>query len=510
MRIVVVEDEAKTRRGVINLIKKINPDYQVVGEAANGADGLKIITTLKPDLVIVDVRMPQLNGLEMLDKLKEEKIRHKTVILSGYSDFEFAQKAIKVGVNEYLLKPITVEDIQKTLLVIEKELETEKQTEHSRDFFTVEHILQNILLEETHNVADLQDYLVREHGIQGNQSFALVMTISNGEIPKKDLKLRLKNYLDQNQDLKYFIMDITIYHETIILLPLQSDLSTMEVFFEEVVLKGLHNNGFPNVSIGLVFVPTLSEIQAKLQQLHQQLKWSLVLDKNLLLSELKIAQLKIKPIVYPKEIENSAISATYAKDLIKLRQAVVDFLNWWKQAVYQPEQIIEAFVRFASSIINVIKEMDSELFKQIKQHQILQRLMDSFTGWQLEATLLEFLNRLDQLEASNGPNYSPVIQRALHQIMEYYHTGITLEETAVKLRITPEYLSSLFNKEVGRNFSTYLKEFRINKARELLINSNLKVYEIAEKVGYSDPKYFCRVFKEVTGLSAGDYQKRLS
>lgn len=100
-----------------------------------------------------------------------------------------------------------------------------------------------------------------------------------------------------------------------------------------------------------------------------------------------------------------------------------------------------------------------------------------------------------------------VIKKAINYIREHYQEGITQEEVSRKLEITPEYLSTLFNREMGINFSLFLKQFRISHAKRLLKGTNMKIYEIAEAVGYSDAKYFARVFKEEQGISPGEYRQ---
>ncbi|MDK2788779.1 MAG: two-component system, response regulator YesN [Epulopiscium sp.] len=107
----------------------------------------------------------------------------------------------------------------------------------------------------------------------------------------------------------------------------------------------------------------------------------------------------------------------------------------------------------------------------------------------------------------DSSRYSFIVNKVLQLIEKEYGQRIVLEEVAEQFRITPEYLSSLFRKETGKQFSHYLKEYRVMKAKELLLKSDLKIYEVAYKVGYTDPKYFCRVFKEITGLPAGEYVK---
>lgn len=99
------------------------------------------------------------------------------------------------------------------------------------------------------------------------------------------------------------------------------------------------------------------------------------------------------------------------------------------------------------------------------------------------------------------------VKRAKSMIHEFYQTGITLDEIASKLHITPEYLGTQFHREVGVNFSTYLRNYRIGKAKELLCGTTLKLYEIAERVGYADPKYFSKVFREATGVLPAEYRK---
>ena len=99
------------------------------------------------------------------------------------------------------------------------------------------------------------------------------------------------------------------------------------------------------------------------------------------------------------------------------------------------------------------------------------------------------------------------VRKAIALIREYYKDGITLDEISRRLRVTPEYLGTLFHREVGTSFSTYIRNVRMDKARELLCGTQLKLYEIAEKTGYSDPKYFSKVFREVTGLTPAEYRK---
>ena len=127
MRIVVVEDEVKIREGIARLIES-QTGHVVLGEAVDGREGLEMILRFKPDLVITDIRMPNMDGLEMAKRLYEQKLPLHVVILSGYSEFEYAQKAIRYGVDEYLLKPLDIDDIKNMLDKVEKKIQTEQMT----------------------------------------------------------------------------------------------------------------------------------------------------------------------------------------------------------------------------------------------------------------------------------------------------------------------------------------------------------------------------------------------
>lgn len=130
MRIIIVEDEIKIREGMGKLIESLT-DHIVLGEASDGEEGLDLVLRFKPDLVITDIRMPKMDGLEMIRRLYEQKIPVHAVILSGYSEFEYAKKAIQYGVDDYLLKPLAVDDVQDMLEKIEEKIKKEQLTKGS-------------------------------------------------------------------------------------------------------------------------------------------------------------------------------------------------------------------------------------------------------------------------------------------------------------------------------------------------------------------------------------------
>lgn len=126
MNIVVVEDAKPIREGLANILHRIDSTYQVAGKAADGVEGLKLIREIKPDLVIMDIQMPDMDGLTMLEKVREEKIDCKVIVLTAYSDFNYAKKAIELGIENYLLKPIKIAELKNALHQVEESLDKER------------------------------------------------------------------------------------------------------------------------------------------------------------------------------------------------------------------------------------------------------------------------------------------------------------------------------------------------------------------------------------------------
>lgn len=512
MRIVIVEDEFRTRKGIINLINKYCPGYEVVGEAENGINGIEVVSRLKPDIVIVDIKMPEMNGLEMVQRLRQLDVKIKTLILSGHSEFEYAQKSIKLGVSDYLLKPVTVEAFKNTFEQLKKEIEAERRLiqQPQEKAAPIEVILLNILLGSIEDMGEYMNGLEGMYSIDPEQSFTAILAYLGGKVgaDKELIKGVIKAHMEKMQDLKYYIMELDVYKEIVILIPEEVGCTGLERKFQNAVIPEIRKIGFNDVVFGSISFKSLREAKNSMQILRKELKWSIALDEDILIAYPKTQQIFTKAIQYPVDLENKAKAALYNNDIVKLKKCVNGFLACWRKDIYQPSQIIDSFVRFTSSIINTLKEINYELYCQINQKDALQNIMYALNWYEIKTALTDILDRVLFYEAKDNYKYSLLIKKMLSIIYERYRESITLDEIASTLNVTPEYLGSLFIKEVGKNFSLFTKEYRINKAKKLLLNSNLKMNEISREVGYADAKYFCRVFREITGMPASEYQRK--
>lgn len=508
MRIVVVEDEPRTRTGIVQLIRKLSDQYEVVGEAENGLTGLELIERLRPELVFMDIKMPLMTGIEMLERLTEQGITPKTVILTGYSEFEYARKAIQMKVYEYLEKPITAKNLQVILEKVEQELMYDclLGIRGGNTAEKIQHMLQRYMMSESESVepsmmiSKLQSLI----GLHTGHIQVLNVYLGNcDEEALREYKARLEKALQQQSETVYVICELTAYHELVAIFQHTEQQSTQQQLAH--LTESITQPGTQAICC-YSEVDHLSELNLCLAELRKLRKWSIVLGNQEVIQRERIERLQPQTFHYPIHLEQKARAAMIASKWEVLNDYLTEFVNECAGAIYQPKDIFESYTRFFTSLTHTATEMHSSELA-VQQHEVLLPLLQSQTCFELHEAYKAIQSWISNMHKPQVNSLNLTVNKALHLIHQHYQQGITLDEIAGTLHITPEYLSSLFNKEVKRSFSAYVKELRINKAKELLIVSGLKAYEVASQIGYSDSTYFSRVFKEATGMSPVEYQK---
>jgi two-component system response regulator YesN len=162
-------------------------------------------------------------------------------------------------------------------------------------------------------------------------------------------------------------------------------------------------------------------------------------------------------------------------------------------------------VRYFLVILQVIKEINFTAYEKINEQEILEKISNAMTAGELEDMLYGLFMAASRY---NEMKTGILVQKVLRMVDEYYRDGITLEEVADELEVTPDHISAQLVRELGVNFSTYIKEYRLSRAKELLIGTDFKLFEIARQTGYKDAKYFGRVFRESESILPTEYRKK--
>ncbi|HHV13612.1 MAG TPA: response regulator [Clostridiales bacterium] len=509
MRIVVIEDEIRIREGICNLLGKMFPQHTVVGDAVNGEEGLELILAEKPDLVITDVKMPVMDGLTMLSILYDRKIKYKAIVLSAYAEFSYAQQAIRWGVSEYLVKPLVVNDFVQAIKNMEIQLE-EAEKQNPVAFDRLDNILLGIIFGGMVIDENLENFVESKYGIRNDTMFGEVQ-VYLGKRYEEELeaaKRNLENFFTRREGLNYSLLEIPKDRILLAVLYGYEDQQEIERWFQIGIVSQNRNRNAAESNYGWINAAGMKELRVNYHILLQHMDWNVAFGSNVMISYPKVLNVSTTLCVYPIDIENRVKAALCSFHRSKVYQCMEQFTQYFEKGnVYEPKNIKECYVRFIWAMINVGKEISILNHEQLEQKKILQKIMSSINKEELRDVMEEIYLCIkdDQYEEKNDLSLN--VKRAENMILEYYKTGITLEEIADKLNLTPEYLGMQFHQEKGVKFSTFIRDFRIMKAKELLIGSKMKVCEVAEKVGYSDSKYFSKVFRECTGQLPAEYRK---
>lgn len=504
MKVVIIEDEIRIREGLARLIQKLRPDYVISGEAENGKAGAELILKNRPDIIFTDIKMPEMDGLEMLSEVFEKGCQAKAIVLSAYSEFEYARQAMRLGVKEYILKPLSVGDISECLFRVENEIQKERSAGHI--FETPEQIFFGIISGTLEGNEKTREKLFRQFQIPQEEKYSCISIYLGTDYPKEREKTRreLEKLMQQRKEKNFYILEVERERLLLVLIYGYGACTELERWVQYWLLqdRGKRIRG----AIGFVGELDLSELNEKIEKLIKYIEWNISLGDGVMISYPKITRLQTSPCIYPLDIERQMRQAVCTAQEEKIIQSMADFYASFGTAgrIYEPKEIKENFVRFLWAFLNTAGELGMIEEENLEQQQLLEQVMRAKTTEELLTVGRSITARL-----SIRPDESThlTVKRAQGLVQEFYQTGITLEEIAEKIKVTPEYLSTRFHKETGTTFSNYIKNYRITKAKELLISTNLKLYEIAEKAGYADSKYFSRVFRETTGMLPADYRK---
>lgn len=502
MRILIVEDEVKIRTGMAKLISA-HTSHTIIGEAKNGKEGLEMAMRLHPELIISDIRMPEMDGLEMLEALEQEGISCHRVILSGYSEFEYARKAMRYGVEDYLLKPLAAEDVTDLLEKIQEKIREEEE----KKALTAEGLLRELLLGGRRDKEEICRHLERQGGFQRGEPCFLVAGYTGSTKTRYEscVEERWRNLKEKNPGYNTCSTILESSQEMFCLLQGQADRKELMAKMQRRLYLDAGGEDQP------VWIFTrakaLSELPELVAKCRAAYPWGMLTGYRKLLTLEEIENLEEKPYQYPKALEGEIQTAVCSGSGERLQREGENFKIYMEEMGCSPNSMRHGYIKMLNFISGICSEVNPEAYKKIRNLEVTRQAAEAVTLGELERSfdqviqaILSFKDRKEDIR-----NYT--IKRALGYIREHYRENLSLEILADYLEITPEYLSTLFNKEVGINFTTFLKRFRISHAKRLLKGTDKKIYEISQEVGYNDPKYFNRVFKEEIGVSPGDYRQ---
>lgn len=532
LKILLVDDEPIITKGLRKLILWQDLDCEIIGDADNGYDAYQFTLEHHPDIIITDLFMPIMNGAEMIEKIRQAGIRTKIIVLSGYGEFEYARDVFKNGVAEYLLKPVTRENLiqvmEETARQIRADRDADKWLEHVKSQLqeSMPLLRQKFLLDlirgETLQANDIHERAAFLGFDLSGSSYALYAvdletnTINHSFDLKTDRELILfavANIAEEiitNQTRCYHTSTGNVLHFVLILD--RPDYPNKVIFDMASEIADAVNQ-----TLGFLTRIGISRMHDRLDALPQAwseatnaLKYAYGSEKIIHINNLVPDQTLNHP--YPVNLEKSIIDAILFDNNVRAADLVV-LLN-------------HSFIASSAGRQDLLLGFCLEFYMQLKRNLTeLGEDADSIIPDTLTATdtirdcetpgeLFKWLSDLIHAacthvhEKRKNREYD-VIQEAKRYIQNNLSDDLTLNRVSSKVYMSPAYFSTVFKIKTGENFSDYLTKVRMEAAVHYMNDRSRKTYEIAEALGYKNPRYFSDVFRKYYGMTPSAYRDKI-
>lgn len=502
MRILIVEDSIKAIRGLKNLISDLNEEHIIVGEAINGIEGIELCKKMKPDLIISDVKMPDMDGITMMKYLREkERLNIKVIFLSGYAEFELAQSAIECGAYRYLIKPVNIENLSRIISELNKDMYNPIEGKN----LVVEYIRDSILLEDEKKIKGNPKYrdLSRFENDEIFTCFFYSTSFNDKLVKKIDRHISNSIYRD-----KFYISIITLERMgviSIILISKNEDKKGLR--YKEGYNLSNEINKIINLEVDAIGYYCKYELnESCIEDIWKNIRWGLILSNDNVLTHEIISKYNNIAVdtQYPVKIINSINKYIFNLEYEKASEKLDELYEKFFLIKCSPEKLIDIIMNTYFTILNTIKEQNKVAFKFLVVNKIIYRL-ENIYYW----TDIRRINKIIQdslIEKKLDTNcYSLIVNKFINIIMFRYMEDLTLNKIANELGVTQEYLCTSIKKEIGISFVNYLNNIRIENACKIILNSDKKFNEIYMDVGFNDINYFYKVFKKITGYTTKEY-----
>lgn len=499
VNVLVVDDEVPIRQWMEFCINRIE-GYRVVGAAANGAEGYSMFRKSCPDIVITDIRMPVMDGLEMLRMIRNQNPAIYTAVLTSHEDFEYARKAIKLGAAEYILKTeITEESLRQVLENGKQTVGSDVFEGREKDYEELSnrnHYLRSLVLGQ--QVVNVSGAMVKEYDIPLEEGRFVAMDI----MTRENSPLRVE--LLEDGFLEHVIKVPLELNHTALLGNIKRSASVLESRQREELHRYCRFilDQVP-CSIGYSDIyDSLERLGDAMRQAHNRVKLVFYHPRESVFGApaqgggLCLPNGEKYKIRFSKELVNQ----NYGR-AVEIRDEMMAEAK--RSEVTDIEYLKKLYLFFLTSLYHITKDdvdqVEEELavfgremalaFSLDQLDEVLKRGFELCGGWN-----------------AGGQAYSSPIRSAVRYMEAHFARSLTLPDVAAHAGLSAEYLSRLFKEETGVKFVVYLNNLKLKHALHLLETTNLKVYEVAEQVGYSNLSYFSTVFKKNFGQNPFDYK----
>lgn len=536
MKVFLVEDEYIVREGIKNNIDWEKNGYDFCGEASDGELAFPMISEKRPDIVITDIRMPFMDGIELSRMIKEEYPEIKIIILSGHEEFEYAKAAIQIGVEEYLLKPINGDELLQVVNRVAQKIKEENESretlqegEGDENFEYAKRQLLSSLIDDNASLSDAMEQGKKIHLNLMAQCYNIMMLKLQRKNKEQGFSQRIlelyKTMEDtlKEQDGQSIMFDRAPEGKVILFMGSGEEeiRRNMDVFagqFWEILPEYEDVTYFGSVGVPVM---RLRELGESYEAASHGFSYRFLTEPNQIVDNHTVFdqtrnEKKFSCSIGSVDIQNldkqKIESFLKGGEMDEIHFFVEEYMkntgDAGKNSMIFRQYIVMDMFFAASHFLTQITDGREQLGEPFESPEQMQKIVSD-----LEATVVyikELFTKVMQVrDAQTTEHNSDVVENAKKYISENYHDEeLTLNTVAHEVNVSPNHLSAMFSQKTGQTFVKYLTDVRMHRAKELLKCTSKRSNEICEEVGYRDPHYFSHLFKKNVGCSPIQYRER--
>ncbi|QGQ98674.1 response regulator [Paenibacillus psychroresistens] len=527
--ILIVDDETIFHKGIQLMIAEMNSDWVVISEASDGVEALEKIAERQPDLIITDIKMPRMDGIQLQYIVKERYPEVACVVMSGYNDFQYARESLRLGAKDYLMKPFDREELYKLLDTIKAEwthvkdnIGSKMGTEDKQVQAQMrQHVLEGLLTGSVHNA---ETELLESVGISFPKAYITCLiakldrdSVTDERYNQMDpslFSLYIRQFIQEFVDISMlgyvFILSET---QVIVLLSHENDI-TIQEDIEQLTTRirhEIHNLSNLTITFGMGSpAKDLESIAISFKEAEMALLYRLVIGGDRLLSATTLAELTSDKFDFHSydwhALKQSVQEGDKRNAKLHTELLITKLCEEWKDPEMIQQQICQILLHFYELAVNLaiaktwlkgtdVKQVLMDVCSYSSRKELIERCM------QLIGDLTDcIVNRKKKFVASP-------VELVVNYVEEHFAESITLNMMAEIVYLSPTYLSSLFKSKRGQSFVDFLTEKRMEKAKNMLLYSDDKIQVISEATGFTNIRHFNRVFKLATRRTPSEFRE---
>ncbi|WP_308636188.1 response regulator [Paenibacillus silvisoli] len=523
LNIAIVDDEEIIRLGLEKMISRFSGDYRIAGSFEDGAEALAAIGApeLDVDLIITDIKMPYMDGLRFIELVKEKRPGMRCLILSGYNDFEYARKAIQFGVDDYMIKPVDMQELAQLLRTVDKRLAEQRESEERLALTAMQQKGQELeeklrkLLQGAAD-AELEPMVIDAQSVQTAEGRKAVIVFRTSNLLAHESLLR---YLDE---IKAAFHHVVVMQSNLIAVLLtiagQDEAKPPEKALRAMSLRiidHLQNRSGGFIAIGECMLPQggadwhgayAEALAASRHPFYKECETFAVLAKEL---PAKTEPWKLNMPALDEQFKTACemLDAQTIKSVIPLYFAEAERGRaGYDEIVHMAGHLFYTLTTKIDGFLDALYELQGAAFDF---HRVV---ASHFAMRDVKEWLIAIVDQVVQaLEPSRNAGSKRVIETVKQWIQEHYREEIELSDLSETVYLNASYLSFLFKRETNQTITEYVTAVRMAKAKEYLKDRlDLKAYQIGELVGYADGIYFNKLFKKTVGVTPQKYRNQTS